>query len=69
MDFRLLTLTKDHRGCTLRDDGRPLAWYPAVQPALELARTLAAASRLREDRAVVLELSAYGQPPRRLPLD
>ena len=69
MDHRLLTLTKDHRGCTLRDDGRPLAWYPAMQPALELARTLAAASLLRADRGVVLELASYGQPPRRLPLD
>ncbi len=69
MDDRLLSLTKDHRGCTVLDNGRPVARYPALAPALALARALADASRLRADQHVALELSAYGQPARRLPLD
>lgn len=69
MDARLLLLTKDHRGCTLHDNGRLLARYPALPPALEMARTLAAGSRLREEGDVLLELSAYGGPARRLSLE
>jgi len=68
MERRLLTLAKDHRGCTLFDNGRPLASYPSLGPALELARLLAEASRLRDGPPVVVQLSRYGQPPRPPPI-
>lgn len=69
MHRRVITVHKDHRGCTLLDDGRPLACYPTLAPALEMARTLVAASQLRDDRVVVVQLSRPGEPPRPLVLD
>lgn len=63
MKQRLLVVRKDHRGCTLLDGGRPLAWYPSVAPALELAQLLADASALRDGPPARVELRSYRQPP------
>ena len=67
MEQRLLVVRKDRRGCTLLDDGRPLAWYPSLAPALELARTLAEASALRDGPPARVEVlgsaCAPAEPP------
>lgn len=69
MDCRLLTVNKDHRGCVLLDDGRPIASCTSIEGALALARALAEASHLRAGPPVVVEVRRYGQPPRRVRLD
>lgn len=65
MEHRVLTVAKDHRGCTVFDNGRALAVYPDEESALDLALLLADATRLRNHR-VLVQVSRYGQPPRRL---
>jgi hypothetical protein len=67
MEHRLFVVRRDHRGCILLDGGKPLAWYPSIAPALELARTLADANALREGPPVRVELRSFGQPPREVP--
>lgn len=64
MDSRLLLVHKDHRGCTLYDGGRPLAWYPRPDQALAMARLLAEADELRTGHHAQVRLSRYGQAPR-----
>jgi hypothetical protein len=66
MEQRLLVVRKDLRGCTLLDRGRPLAWYPSIAPALELARMLADATALRDGSPAKVEVRRSGQPPREL---
>jgi hypothetical protein len=50
----------------LLDRGRPLAWYPSIAPALELARMLADATALRDGPPAKVEVRRSGQPPREL---
>ncbi len=69
MDCRLLSINKDHRGCVLLDRGRPIASYTNLEAALELARTLVEANRLRSGPPVVVEVRRYGQRPRRIRVD
>ncbi|AKC87670.1 hypothetical protein [Pseudoxanthomonas suwonensis] len=64
MESRLLVVRKDHRGCTLFDGGRPLAWYSSLDAALELARMLADASALRDGPPARVEIQRFGPPPR-----
>jgi hypothetical protein len=66
---RQLTITRDRLGYTLRDNGRLVAFYRACPPALELARTLAAAGMLRGDRGISVLLLQPGRPSQVLPLD
>ncbi len=60
---RTLQVRKDHRGCTLYDDDRPLAWYPSLARALAMAQLLADAGELRAGHAPPILLGHYGQPP------
>jgi len=53
---RLLTIRRERRGCMLLDCGKPLAWYPSVAPALDLARTLADATALRDGTPARVQL-------------
>lgn len=62
MEQRLLVVRKDRRGCTLLDDGRPLAWYPSIDQALELAQALAEASALREGPPARVEVLGRADP-------
>ena len=64
MDQRLLVVRREHRGCTLFDCGRPLAWYPSITAALALARTLADASALRGGPPAQVELRTPWRDPR-----
>lgn len=69
MDCRILTVNKDHRGCVLLDCGQPVASCHSLEHALELARTLAEANRLRAGPPLVVEVRQYGRPARRVPMD
>jgi len=69
MQPRRLTITREQRGYTLRDDGRLVAWYRACPPALELARTLAEAGRLRGDRGIAVLLRQHGRTEQVLRLE
>lgn len=69
MDCRILTVNKDRRGCVLLDGGRPIASCVSIEGALELARTLAEAHRLRAGPPLVVELRCYGRPAKRVHLD
>ena len=69
MDPRVLVVNRGHHGCLLVDGGRPLAWYPNLASALELARLLADASALRHGPPVQVEVHDHGRPPRRIPGD
>jgi hypothetical protein len=68
MDQRLLVVHRNHRGCTLFDRGRPLAWYPDLAPALAMAQLLAEASALRDGPPARVELRSFGRPSRQLPV-
>ena len=48
------------------DGGKPLAWYPHLAPALEMARLLADASALRDGPPAHIELRVHGRPPQRI---
>lgn len=66
MDPRLLVVNRSHHGCMLMDGGKPLAWYPHLAPALEMARLLADASALRDGPPAHIELRVHGRPPQRI---
>ena len=66
MDPRLLVVNRSHHGCMLMDGGTPLAWYPRLAPALEMARLLADASALRDGPPAHIELHDHGRQPRRI---
>lgn len=63
MGSRTLQVRKDHRGCTLYDGDRPLAWYPSMARAMAMAQLLADAGELRAGHAPPILLRSYGSPP------
>jgi len=66
LDQRRLVVNRDRQGCMLADDGVPLAWYPHLSDALDMARLLAEASALRAGPPARIELHDRGRPPRRI---
>lgn len=66
MDQRRLIVTRSYHGCTLVDNGTPLAWYPHLAPALAMAQLLAEASALRHGPPAHIELHDLGRSPQRI---